>query len=178
MVFDAAARFNGVSLNKQLYQGPDLANSLTGVLIRFREEEIAFTADLEAMFHQVKVLPKDADALRFLWWSGSLNEPPDEYHMLVHIFGSTSSPCCANKAVHQTADDNEDQFDPEVTRTVCRNFYVDDVLKSVPNEGRAIWLAQQLIELMKKGGFHLTNSPVTAASFWPCFPKRSERILS
>ena len=67
VVFDAAARFNGVSLNDQLYQGPDLANSLIGVLIRFREEEIAFTADLEAMFHQVKVLPKDADALRFLW---------------------------------------------------------------------------------------------------------------
>lgn len=60
VVFDAATRFNGVSLNDQLYQGPDLANSLIGVLIRFREEEIAFTADLEAMFHQVKVLPKDA----------------------------------------------------------------------------------------------------------------------
>ena len=50
--------------------------------------------------------------------------------------------------MHQTADDNEDQFDPEVTRTVCRNVYVD-VLKSVSNEGRAIWLAQQLIQLMK-----------------------------
>ena len=60
VVFDAATRFNGVSLNDQLYQGPDLANSLISVLIRFREEEIAFTADLEAMFHQVKVLPKDA----------------------------------------------------------------------------------------------------------------------
>ena len=129
VVFDAAARFNGVSLNDQLYQGPDLANSLIGVLIRFCKEEIAFTADLEAMFHQVKVLPKDADALRFLWWSGSLNDHPDEYQMLVHIFGATSSPCCANKAVHQTADDNEDQFDPEVTRTVCINFYVDDVFK-------------------------------------------------
>ena len=118
MAFDAATRFKGVSLNDQLYQGPDLANSLIGVLIRFREEEIAFTADLEAMFHQVKVLPKDANALRFLWWSGSLNDPPDEYQMLVHIFGATSAPCCANKAVHQTADDNEVQFDPEVTRTV------------------------------------------------------------
>ena len=94
---------------------------LTTSCIKGQIEEIAFTADLEAMFHQVKVLPKDADALRFLWWSGSLNDPPDEYQMLVHIFGATSSPCCANKAVHQTADDNEDQFDPEVTRTVCRN---------------------------------------------------------
>ena len=59
--------------------------------------------------------------------------------------------------MHQTADDNEDRFDPEVTRTVCRNSYVDDVLKSVTIEGRAVWLAQQLIELMKQGGFHLTK---------------------
>ena len=94
VVFDAAARFNGVSLNDQLYQGPDIANSLIGVLIHFREEEIALTADLEAMFHQVKVFPKDADARRFLWWSGSLNDPPDEYQILIHIFGTTSSPCC------------------------------------------------------------------------------------
>ena len=99
VVFDAAAKSDGTSLNDQLFQGPDLANSLTGVLIRFREEEIAFTADLEAMFHQVKVLPRDADALRFLWWSGSLDNPPDECQMLVHIFGAASSPCCANRAV-------------------------------------------------------------------------------
>ncbi|XP_073254422.1 uncharacterized protein [Porites lutea] len=92
--------------------------------------------------------------------------------MLVHIFGATSSPCCANKAVHQTADDNEDQFDPEVTRTVCRNFYVDDVLKSVPNEERAIWLAQQLIELMKKGGFHLTKFSSNSRKFLAMLPEK------
>ena len=84
-------------------------------------DDFAVTADSEAMFRQVKVLAKDADALRFVWWSG-LNDPPDEYQMLVHIFGATSSPCCANKAVHQTADDNEDQFDPEVTRTGAETF--------------------------------------------------------
>ena len=101
VVFDAAAKSDGTSLNDQLYKGPNLANNLAGALIRFREEEIAFTADLEAMFHQVKVLPRNADALRFLWWSGSLNNPPppppDEYQMLVHIFGAASSPCCANR---------------------------------------------------------------------------------
>ena len=75
VVYDAAAKFDGTSLNDQLYQGPDLANNLTGVLICFHEEEIAFTADLEAMFHQVKVLPRDAYTLRFLWWSGSLDTP-------------------------------------------------------------------------------------------------------
>ena len=157
VVFDAAAKFDGTSLNDRLYHGPDLTNNLVGVLIRFREEETAFTADVEAMFRQVKVLPEDADALRFLWWDASSNLPPKEYQMLVHIFGATSSPCCANKALRQTADDNKGRYSPEVIKTVHRNFYVDDVLKSAPTTKKAIWLVDQLTRLLSEGGFHLTK---------------------
>ncbi|XP_028418430.1 uncharacterized protein LOC114543776 [Dendronephthya gigantea] len=55
VVFDCSARFQGTSLNDQLMQGPDLTNSLLGVLMRFREDEAAFMADIESMFHQVRV---------------------------------------------------------------------------------------------------------------------------
>ena len=53
VVFDCSAKFNGVSLNSMLYKGPDLTNSLVGVLTRFREDRVAVMADIEAMFHQV-----------------------------------------------------------------------------------------------------------------------------
>ncbi|KAK3739659.1 hypothetical protein QZH41_014205, partial [Actinostola sp. cb2023] len=53
VVFDAAALYNGVSLNNQLSQGPDLSNSLLGILLRFREEPIALVADIEGMFNQI-----------------------------------------------------------------------------------------------------------------------------
>ena len=36
VVFDCSARYEGISLD-ELLQGPDLTNSLTGVLARFRE---------------------------------------------------------------------------------------------------------------------------------------------
>ena len=68
IVFDCAARKNGTSLNDRVLQGPDLTNSLLGVLLRFRQEPIAIMADIEAMFHQVYVTPRNRDALRFLWW--------------------------------------------------------------------------------------------------------------
>ncbi|XP_068240252.1 uncharacterized protein [Palaemon carinicauda] len=55
VVFDCSAKFNGISLNDQLLQGPDLTNSLVGVLTRFREHKVAFTCDVESMFYQVKV---------------------------------------------------------------------------------------------------------------------------
>ena len=50
MVFDSSAQYDGVSLNNVLLTGPDLNNTLLGVLIRFRREAIAFIADIEQMF--------------------------------------------------------------------------------------------------------------------------------
>ena len=73
VVFDCAARFAGVSLNDHLLQGPDLTNGLLGVLLRFRRGRVASSADIKAMYHQVRVDPKDWDALTFLWW------PNDDY---------------------------------------------------------------------------------------------------
>ena len=60
--------------------------------------------------------------------------------MLVHLFGTTSSPSCANFSLRQTADNNQDTFSKEVIDTVRRNFYVDDCLKSVRNEVEAVQL--------------------------------------
>ncbi|XP_078487767.1 uncharacterized protein LOC144745766 [Ciona intestinalis] len=50
----------------QLLQGPDLMNSLVGVLLRFRQEPVALVAGVEVMFHQVKVKSEDTDYLRFI----------------------------------------------------------------------------------------------------------------
>ena len=50
VVFDCPAKFQGICLNDELLSGPDLTNSLLGVLMRFRKESIAFTADIESMF--------------------------------------------------------------------------------------------------------------------------------
>ena len=50
LVFDASARYENVSLNDVLYQGPDLNNKLRGVLLRFREKPYAFGSDIESMF--------------------------------------------------------------------------------------------------------------------------------
>ena len=68
VVFDCAAKHKGTSLNNQLLTGPDLTNSIVGVLMRFREERVALSADIECMFHQIRVAPDDCDAFRFLCW--------------------------------------------------------------------------------------------------------------
>ena len=48
VVFDAAAEVNGVSLNSTLRTGPDLMNSLVGVVLWFIIGRYAMSADIEA----------------------------------------------------------------------------------------------------------------------------------
>lgn len=158
VVFDCAATYQGVALNKLLLQGPDLTNKLQGVLLRFRQEPIAIMADIEAMFSQVKVPKEDCDYMRFFWWpGGDLSKQPVMYRMVVHLFGAVSSPACSNVALHQTVKDNKEQFSEETTATLLRNFYVDDCLKSVTTVQAAMQRVQDLMELCQKGGFRLTK---------------------
>ena len=66
VVFDCSFQYRETSINENLLSGPDLTNQLVAVLTRFRVGPAAFTADIEAMFSQVKVLEKQRSLLRFL----------------------------------------------------------------------------------------------------------------
>ncbi|KAK3755825.1 hypothetical protein QZH41_003462 [Actinostola sp. cb2023] len=156
VVFDCAAEYQNESLNKHLLQGPDLTNNLTGVLYRFRQESFAFTCDIEAMFHQVKVIQEHRDLLRFLWWeNGDTTKEPQEYRMTVHLFGATSSPGCANFALKSTAKDHEDEYGGAAADFLRNDFYVDDGLKLVPSVEEAIKLIKDIKGMCAKGGFNL-----------------------
>ncbi|KAJ8333793.1 hypothetical protein SKAU_G00411120 [Synaphobranchus kaupii] len=66
VVFDSSAKYQGISLNDILLKGPDLNNTLLGVLIRFRREPIAVTTDVQQMFYCFTVCEDHRDFLRFL----------------------------------------------------------------------------------------------------------------
>ena len=158
IVFNCPVRFRGSSLNDQLLQGPDLTNSLFGVLLRWRQEPIAIMSDIEAMYYQVRIHDDDCDMLRYIWWpDGDIDKEPEVYRMKVHVFGGTSSPSCANYALKRTADDNQHKCDPKVTNAIKHDFYVDDFLKSVATEEEAIDLADTMMKILSEGGFKLTK---------------------
>ena len=113
---------------------------------------------LEAMFHQVRVDPNDVGSLRFLWFpADDIDAEPEEFQMLVHLLDGVWSPSCAAYALRKTAMDNTDKFDSDIIETVQRNFYVDDLLKSVKSSEDAIKIYTQTSKLLSFGGFHLTK---------------------
>ncbi len=90
MVFDLSAPHERVSLNNLLLTGPDLNNSLVGVLMRFRKERVAVTADIECMFHCFVVREDHRDFFRFMWYKNNdLTSEALEYRMQVHLFGNS-----------------------------------------------------------------------------------------
>ena len=155
VVFDCSAKYKGTSLNEHLLSGPDMTNNLTGVLVRFRQHQVALTCDIEKMFHQFKVQERDRNFLRFLWWkNGDLSTQPQVYRMTVHLFGAVSSPGCANYGLKHLAKENSLTC-PLGAEFIGRDFYVDDGVTSAETVERAIQLAQEARGLCAKGGLRL-----------------------
>ena len=84
-----------------------LLNNLVSAIIRFGLEKYAVCGDIEQMFHQISVSPKDRDALRFLWRENS-NEVVSDYKMNVDLFGKNDSPFVANFELKKAGADKKD----------------------------------------------------------------------
>ena len=71
-----------------------------------------------------------------------------EHKMLVHIFGATSSPSIATFAFQKWATSLECEFGTGETKTVKKDFCIDDCLKSAIDEDTAITLCTKLRSML------------------------------
>ncbi|XP_058827942.1 uncharacterized protein LOC131687869 [Topomyia yanbarensis] len=154
MVWDAAAKVHGVSLNSALLKGPDLLSSLYTVLIRFRESPIVLTGDIREMFHQVMIRELDQQCQRFYWRDE--NGQLAVFVMRVMTFGACCSPSCAQYVMNMNAE-RFAQIYPAATEVIKKQHYVDDMLVSVDTEEKAIKLAQDVAFVHSQGGFEIRN---------------------
>ena len=61
-----------------------------------------------------------------------------DHRIEVHLCGTTLFPSCSSFALRRTAEDNKGEFSEDVVKTVKRNFYVGDCLKSVKSVENAV----------------------------------------
>ncbi|XP_065094987.1 uncharacterized protein LOC135716096 [Ochlerotatus camptorhynchus] len=151
LVWDAAARAHGVSLNDKLLKGPDMITLLPAVISGFRERNVAFGGDIREMFHQAWVRAEDRQAQRFLFVG-----PVETYVMDVVIFGSTCSPCSAQYVKNLNAREHAEQY-PEAADAIVRKHYVDDYFDSADTVEEAVRLAMDVRRVHANGGFEIRN---------------------
>lgn len=153
LIWDAAAKVQGISLNDLLLKGPDLLTSLLAVLMRFRQHNIAVSGDIAEMFHQIRIRDDDKQFQRFLW----RDDPEDEvqvYVMDVATFGATCSPCTAQYIKNRNALEFAESF-PRAVEGIIKNHYVDDFLDSVNTEEEAVELVGEVKMIHAAAGFQI-----------------------
>ena len=169
LVFDASARYGGISLNDVLYQGPDFNNQLRSVLVRFREGPIAFAADIKAMFNNFCVPPPQKDLLRFFWFKdNNPDNPLIPFRSKSHIFGCVSSPAVSNCGLKFLA-----SLLPTTKAArsyLDRNFYVDDGLYSTDSPSSAVSVLKETMDLLSSYNMKLHKIISNSDMVLKCFP--------
>ncbi|XP_071577903.1 uncharacterized protein [Temnothorax nylanderi] len=154
VVFNASSRCaNGLSLNDTLLSGPKLQQDLLAILIRFRAEPVALTADVKQMFRQVWINPEQCDYQRIVW-RFSESDPILDYILKTVTFGSTCSPFLAIYCLLQLATLHREEY-PLAFAALFEALYVDDVVVSVRTVEQARALRDQLLSLLRSAGFEL-----------------------
>ncbi|XP_055589201.1 uncharacterized protein LOC129741485 [Uranotaenia lowii] len=169
IVWDAAAKAHGVSLNSVLLKGPDQMSSLFSILLKFREYKIAFSGDIREMYHQVLIREADQQCQRFFWKSNADSIVPSEYVMRVMTFGASCSPCSALFVKNANARKFQKEF-PQAVDVIINQHYVDDALVSVEDEDDAIRIAKEVYEIHRSGGFEIRNWVSNSRRFLKALP--------
>ena len=89
IVFNASASFKGHILNDYWAKGPDLINNMLGILLRFREGEVAISGDIKKMYHAVKITELDQNSHRYVWRNLQSKREPDNYAMTLVSLGTS-----------------------------------------------------------------------------------------
>lgn len=173
VVFDSSAHFQGTSLNTELLPGPDTLNSLLGILIRFRRDNVAVVCDIEQMFHSFHVDPSHRDMLRFLWFEDNDGSKEIiEYQMVVHLFGNSSSPAVATFGLRKTAEEGEQEFGRAAKEFVLNDFYVDDGLTSCPTAKEAVNLVKNTQTMLATANLRLHKIASNSVEVMKALPQQ------
>ena len=145
VVFDASSKTkNGVSSNDCLYKGPQITPLLFDMLLRYRINPIALSADIEKAFLQISVDPDHRNYLRFLWFDDVFSTQPKiiKNRFARVVFGVNNSPFMLNGAIKKHNEKYE-RIDFDYYENVNDSFYVDDFAGSDTT-------TEQTFELYKK----------------------------
>ena len=157
IVFDASARDSttSMSLNQLLEVGPNYIPQLFDLLISFRSNSIALTADIERAFHQIAINEADRDFLRFYWFQDITSDNPVivQYRFARLPFGLSCSPAILGGVLCKLFESYKGDY-PDLIESLNR-FYVDDLNSGCNTIEKGLEIYETAKKIASSGGFNL-----------------------
>uniref|UniRef100_A0A8D8QZ38 Integrase catalytic domain-containing protein n=1 Tax=Cacopsylla melanoneura TaxID=428564 RepID=A0A8D8QZ38_9HEMI len=144
---------SGQTLSQVLHVGPKLQLDIQNLLVIFRLNNVALLCDVQAMYRCIMLAPEDR-AYQHIFWRNNTQENVKEYELKTVTFGLGPSPFLAQRVIKQLAVDEKEKF-PSASSVIQESIYVDDIVTGSDSVQAARELRNELIHLMKAGGFHL-----------------------
>ncbi|GFR14008.1 integrase catalytic domain-containing protein [Trichonephila clavata] len=127
IVFDGSAHEDGhSSLNQSLYTGANLHPNMLELLLRFRKNPVAFTADVKSAFLQIELDLRDREFTRF-FWTDNLNNNPYVLNFTRVLFGLRPSPYLLAATLKHHFKKYKEQY-PHTFDLLNSSIYVDDFI--------------------------------------------------
>ena len=154
VVFNASAQSTtGISLNDVLLTGPSLQRDLMSIILRWMFHPIVFCTDIGQMYRQIRIHEQDVDLQRIVWQSEE-DSSAHHFELLTVTYGMSCAPYLAIRTLRQLAEDEGRRF-RLAREALLSDTYVDDIVTGADDVSSAITLRDQLVHLLKLGGFPL-----------------------
>lgn len=144
---------SGSSLNELMECGPKLQQDLQEMLLRWRKYQYVYTADIEKFYRQIMVQDIDQH-LQKIVWRESEGDVIKEYQLCTITYGTKAAPFLAMRTIKQLIKDDGPQY-PLAAELLNNQLYVDDFLGGDNKICDALVIRNQLIDLLRGGGFNL-----------------------
>ncbi|XP_064101528.1 uncharacterized protein LOC135212085 [Macrobrachium nipponense] len=175
IVWNSAAKFNGLCLNDGFYKGPDFLNSLLYCLLYWRMKSIGIAGDVQKMFNQILMAEKDQRYHRFVW-RFDLSSPIRHWQWLRLPFGGKPAPDIAMMAVRTLADTFKEE-EPIGAQLINCRMYMDDVIESFDKSELAIAAMDQVDRILGKGSFRIKEWHSNDPSVDRCPEDKQTRVF-
>ncbi|XP_066971914.1 uncharacterized protein [Macrobrachium rosenbergii] len=175
IVWNSAAKFNGLCLNDGFYKGPGFLNSLLYCLLHWRMKSIGIAGDVQKMFNQILMAEKDQRYHRFVW-RFDLSSPIRHWQWLRLPFGDKPAPDIAMMVVRTLADTFKEE-EPIGAQLINCCMYMDDVIESFDKSELAIAAMDQVDRILRKGSFRIKEWHSNDPSVDRCPEDKQTRVL-
>ncbi|GFS50152.1 uncharacterized protein TNIN_424621 [Trichonephila inaurata madagascariensis] len=134
IVFDGSAHEDGhLSLNQSLYTGPNLHPNILELILCFRKNPLAFTADVKSSFLQIELDLCDRDFTRFFWSDNLNNNNPYVLNFTRVLFGLRPIPYLLAATLKHYFKKYKEQY-PHTFELLNSSIYVDDLICGQNNQ--------------------------------------------